>query len=162
MQARDGSGQSLGSYGQYSRVVRRKRDSRLLLGMGAQHGLEIVLGAQAVADRADRRALRPGAPRHAALDLLARQGLGPDDQAGVMRRQAGGADGVLDALLAEDLHGARIDGPRLGMDRGTGVAFDQQRAHALAAQQDRRREPDRPAAHDQHGNAQHASSRQSG
>jgi hypothetical protein len=35
MQARDGSGRSLGTYGQYSRVVRRKRDSRLLLGMGS-------------------------------------------------------------------------------------------------------------------------------
>lgn len=32
MEARDGSGRALGTYGQYSRVVRRKRDSRLLLG----------------------------------------------------------------------------------------------------------------------------------
>jgi len=55
-----------------------------------------------------------------------------------MRRQAGGADGVLGAVLAEDLHGAGVDGARLGMDRGPGMALDHQRAHALAAEQDRR------------------------
>jgi hypothetical protein len=48
-----------------------------------------------------------------------------------MRRQAGGAHGVLDALLAKHLHGAGIDAARLGMDRGAGMTLDQQRTHAL-------------------------------
>src|SRR5262245_25200265 len=98
----------------------------LLLGEGAQHGLEVVLRAQAVAHWADGQALRPSAPGNAALDLLAGQGPRPDHEAGVLGPQAGLADGGLDAALAVHLHAARVDGTGLGMDGGTGVAFGKQ------------------------------------
>src|SRR5262245_29629063 len=65
----------------------------------AQHGLQIILGAEAV--RHGRHGEVPGrrAPGHAALDLLAGQGFGPDDEAGALGGQAGLADGLLDAAL---------------------------------------------------------------
>src|SRR5215510_5731848 len=103
----------------------------LMLGEGPQHGLEVVLRAQAVAHWADGQALWPCAPGNAALDLLAGQRPRPDDKAGVLRPQAGLADGGLDAALAVHLHAARVDGTCLGVDSGARVALDQQRAHAV-------------------------------
>src|SRR5262249_38879876 len=51
----------------------------LLFSKGAKDRLKIVLSTQAIAHRADDACLLAGAPRYAALDLLARERPGPND-----------------------------------------------------------------------------------
>src|SRR4029079_18661986 len=70
-------------------------------------------------------------------------------------RQACLSDVRFDALLAEDLHGARIDAARFGMDRRAGMALDEQAANAASREQQRRREPDRAATDNQNRHALH-------
>ena len=53
-------------------------------GKAAQHWLQRILRAQAIAHGRDLRGLRAGAPGHAALDLFARERLRPDDHAGLL------------------------------------------------------------------------------
>jgi hypothetical protein len=80
--------------------------------------------------------LRRGAAGHAALDFPSREALGPDDQAGGPRCEAGGADGGSDAVLAIQLHRAGVDAAGLGDDRGAGMALDEQGSDAVGRQED--------------------------
>jgi hypothetical protein len=59
----------------------------LLFSKGAKHRLEVVLGTQAIAHRADGACLLAGAPRYPALDLLPGERPGPNDHARVIQRQ---------------------------------------------------------------------------
>ncbi len=109
--------------------------------------------------------LLDGVLRHQALPgrRLAEIGLGPraadlapgdafdlDEHVGIVL-QAALADALLDAPLAEDLHGAHPAAARLGMV-GRGRAFlDDHRVDAEAVEQQAHRQPDRPAADDQDG-----------
>src|ERR1700687_1234174 len=60
---------------------------RMLLRKGPQYRLKIILGAVAIPNRAYRRGLWTGAPGNAALDLLASERAGPDDQTRVKGRK---------------------------------------------------------------------------
>ena len=106
--------------------------ARLSLGKSTQHGLEIVLGAEAVAHGAYRHALRARPPGDTALDLLSGQSPRPHDEARVFGSKTGFTDCSLDPTLTVHLHAACVDGTGLGMDGGTGVTLDEERGHALS------------------------------
>ena len=61
--------------------------------------------------------------------VLAGQRARPHDEPRALGRQAGRAHRVLHAALPKDLHRARIDPARLGMNGGGRMPLDQQRRH---------------------------------
>src|SRR5215831_6994111 len=126
--------------------------------MRPQYGLEVVLGAHAVASRAERCAGGARTGGHTALDLFTGQCPHPHDQARPLWREAGISNCILDAALTKDLHRTGIDAACLWMDGGAGVTFSEQRGHPQPREQDRRRQSDRTTADDEDGNFLHGSS----
>jgi hypothetical protein len=61
------------------------------------------------------------------------------------------ADRLFQAEGAVDLHGTRVEGPRLGHDCGGWVPLDQHRTDSLPGKEKRRRESRNASSHDEHG-----------
>ena len=117
-----------------------------------EHGLEIVLGAEAIAHRRHRHVLRRRPAGHTALDLFPCQGPRPHDQARALDGQPRVADLLVDAALPVHLHRAGIDAARLGQDGRVRMPLGEERADAVLGQEDRCGEAHRAAAHDEDGN----------
>ena len=82
---------------------------------------------------------------------VAAQGGQPSDLAELLDRAPDFVDGVGDAVLAVDLHGALIEVVRLRQDGGAWVAFDEQVLDTVIGQKDRAGQAAAAAADDQDG-----------
>jgi hypothetical protein len=133
----------------------RKRAGGEPFGVPPQHGLEVILSAEAVLCSTGQVAIRMRPLLHPPLDFAAGQRLGPDEKLRALDRETRRADGVFDTALAEDLHRAHVDVARLGMEGGARMPFDETRGHAEAREQDGGAQTHRPAADDQHRNSNH-------
>jgi hypothetical protein len=85
------------------------------------------------------------------LNVGIREVLHARDAAGLLVAGAVRADVVLHSRPPVNLHRARRDAAELVLHGGGGVAFDDDGADALTAEQERRREAGQAAAHDEHG-----------
>ena len=97
-----------------------------------------------------------GAARHPALDLPPGQAFGPDDQAGAVRRQAGGADRRPRCRIWRYISMVRALMPRaLGTMAVPGWRSTSSERMPCCDSSMRGGEPDRAAADDQHGDVEH-------
>ncbi len=65
--------------------------------------------------------------------------------------EAGLAKALCDTKRAVMLHGARVVGRALGLPARIRLGIEQQRAHAVAIEEQRKHQPDRPAANNDNG-----------
>jgi len=116
-------------------VEAQRSRSTCFLRKSTNDRFKVILSTETIPDGRRCHILRGSATGHAALDLLAGKGLGPDDQPQPSFRQSCVPDRGIDAALPEDFHGTGIDPTRFWRECRARVTFDKQRAHTVPGEQ---------------------------